>query len=256
MTPSLWVLAGTAAMTGAVHTVAGPDHVLPFLALSRLKRWSLRRTLGFTLLCGLGHVGSSIVLGALWAAFGFGVSRLGAVETRRGELATILTLGVGFGYVIWGLVQAARWSDAPEENGEHDHGAATASGHVHAPDPDHAARAVAHGHPHVKFSLFRGRTGSRGRPGVLSWSLFLIFVFGPCEPLIPLLAVAGGTLGWGAAILVGGIFSLTTLATMVALVVLGTWGTSFLPWRGIERYGTVAVGAVLLVCGLTMTLGL
>lgn len=219
MTSSLWFLAGTAAVTGAVHTVAGPDHVLPFLALSRLKKWSLRRTLGFTLLCGLGHVGSSIALGALGAALGLGVSRLGMVENRRGELAAMVTLAVGLAYLVWGLRRLRRHRSGPN----------------HSPDRDH-------GH------------GSRTR--LLPWSLFLIFVFGPCEPLIPLLALAGGTMGWGGVLVVGGVFSLTTLAAMCGLVVLGTWGTSFLAGRGIERYSPMAVGAVLVICGLTMRLGL
>ena len=38
-------LAATAAMIGVVHTLTGPDHYVPFVAMSRVGGWSLLRTL-------------------------------------------------------------------------------------------------------------------------------------------------------------------------------------------------------------------
>jgi nickel/cobalt transporter (NicO) family protein len=43
--PEIWVLAGTAASLGLVHTVIGPDHYLPFIVIGRARRWTLRKTL-------------------------------------------------------------------------------------------------------------------------------------------------------------------------------------------------------------------
>jgi len=59
------VLMGAAFSIGLLHTLFGPDHYLPFIAMSRARRWNLRKTLIVTLLCGVGHVLSSVLLGFL-----------------------------------------------------------------------------------------------------------------------------------------------------------------------------------------------
>ena len=41
----IWMLAGTAATLGLVHTVIGPDHYLPFIVIGRAREWTLRKTL-------------------------------------------------------------------------------------------------------------------------------------------------------------------------------------------------------------------
>jgi len=40
-----WALAGTAAVVGALHSVA-PDHWVPFMAVERARGWSAARTAG------------------------------------------------------------------------------------------------------------------------------------------------------------------------------------------------------------------
>jgi hypothetical protein len=63
MTPELTALLLTAASIGFVPTVLGPDHYLPFVAMSHARNWSRLRTIVITALCGVGHVLSSVVLG-------------------------------------------------------------------------------------------------------------------------------------------------------------------------------------------------
>jgi hypothetical protein len=48
------VMLGLAASVAAVHTAVGIDHAVPFVVLSRVQGWSLRRTLVVTALCGWG----------------------------------------------------------------------------------------------------------------------------------------------------------------------------------------------------------
>jgi len=55
------LLFSTAAMVGLLHTAAGPDHYLPFVALSRAKNWTIRKTILIVSLCGFGHVAGSII---------------------------------------------------------------------------------------------------------------------------------------------------------------------------------------------------
>jgi len=109
MTPSLEPLSpalALAALTlGALHTLA-PDHWLPFAAVGRARRWSVRRTGLVTALCGVGHVtvSAALALSALWLG--------AAVMENRGERLTGLTglllLAFGATYGLWGLWQATR----------------------------------------------------------------------------------------------------------------------------------------------------
>ena len=83
------LLLGMAASLAVVHTAIGIDHAVPFVVLSRVQQWSLRRTLLITALCGVGHVGSAVVLGLL--AVGLGVHQLEAavdilaIRARRND---------------------------------------------------------------------------------------------------------------------------------------------------------------------------
>ena len=74
MNSEILTLSITAASLGFLHTLAGPDHYLPFFVLSKAKKWSNWKTVWITTLCGLGHVGSSIVIGAIGIAFGLSES--------------------------------------------------------------------------------------------------------------------------------------------------------------------------------------
>ena len=73
------ILIATAASIGFFHTILGPDHYLPFIVMSRSGKWSVKKTMLVTLLCGLGHVLSSILLGVAGIALGVAVFRLEAV---------------------------------------------------------------------------------------------------------------------------------------------------------------------------------
>ena len=57
MTEAIPILAGTAALIGLGHTLAGPDHYLPFIVMGKARQWSLGKTMWITFLCGLGTDG-------------------------------------------------------------------------------------------------------------------------------------------------------------------------------------------------------
>ena len=76
MTESIVLLSGAAASIAVLHTLLGPDHYLPFIAMSRAGKWSLRKTLTVTLICGMGHVVSSAALALVGVVFGFTVMGL------------------------------------------------------------------------------------------------------------------------------------------------------------------------------------
>ena len=101
MTGDLMALAGLAAFIGLIHTLAGPDHYMPFVMMASARRWSKGRTAVITLLCGIGHVGSSIALGFIGIAFGVVVFQLESVENFRGDLAGWLLVAFGLAYFSW-----------------------------------------------------------------------------------------------------------------------------------------------------------
>lgn len=219
------LLVGTAASIAFIHVLAGPDHYLPFIAMSKVGRWSLRKTALVTVLCGAGHVLSSVVLGFLGMALGAAVAGLVSIEAVRGDLAAWLLIGFGAAYCGWGIYRATR--GRPYR-------------HLHLPEDAHGHGAHP-GEPHAH---------AEGGRSLTPWILFTIFVFGPCEPLIPLLmypALAGGGLALVLPVVV--VFSTVTIGTMLAVVMASYLGLSRLAWRRLEPYSHALAGFAILLCG-------
>ena len=84
MTQELAILTVTALSIGFFHTLFGPDHYLPFIMMARAQQWSKRKTILITLVCGVGHVLSSVVLGLIGVAMGVAVIKLEAIESFEG----------------------------------------------------------------------------------------------------------------------------------------------------------------------------
>lgn len=232
----LIALSGTAAAIAFTHTILGPDHYIPFVAMSKAGGWSPLRTLILTVLCGIGHCASSVLLGAIGIAIGAAVGKLEWIEGFRGDLAGWLLLGFGLAYTAWGLRRA--WRNRPHAHW-HAHGDGTVHSHTHVHDVEHA-------HVHA----------SDVKPNLTPWILFTIFVFGPCEPLIPLLMYPAARHSLAGVALVTVIFSVVTIATMTTLVMLARHGLNRLPLARFERYTHAAAGIAVTACGIAVTLGL
>jgi sulfite exporter TauE/SafE len=234
---SLTLLAGAAAGIGLVHTLTGPDHTIPFVAMSRVGRWSLRKTMVVTLACGAGHVLSSVVLGMIGIGAGLAVGGLEWFEGVRGGLAGWLLLGFGLAYMTWGIHRAVR-------NRPHSHL------HLHE---DGLAHEHAHGHgrEHAHVHANEPESGS-----MTPWILFTIFVFGPCEPLIPLVMYPAAKHSMWGVVLVVVVFGAVTLATMTAIVAAAWAGLGRLRFRGLERYGHAVAGFAITACGAAVQFGL
>ena len=232
MSSEILILTGTAAAIGLVHTVLGPDHYLPFIVISRARKWSFSKTMLISFFCGLGHVLSSVALGLIGIALGIAVSRLENVESFRGGAAAWLLIGFGFAYFIWGLHRAIR-------NRPHKHI------HVHADGEEHEhlhAHEVEHSHVHDE----------KKRANLTPWILFTIFVFGPCEPLIPLVMYPAMKQNIPGLILVTVAFGLTTIVTMLTIIAISSWGVSFIRLGRLERYAHALAGIMIFISGLSV----
>ncbi len=230
MSHELYALMGTAASLGFLHTLLGPDHYIPFVAMARAGKWSRVKTLLVTILSGLGHVGSSILIGALGIAFGSVLAQLEWVESVRGEVAAWLLTAFGLTYMVWGLRRALR-----AKSHVHTHAHADGDFHSHAHSHD-----TAHVHPH-------GRDSSAS---LTPWVIFSIFVFGPCEPLIPILMYPAAVHSTVGVVLVALVFALTTIGTMLSMVFLGLAGVEILPFSRLERYMHALAGGVIALSGI------
>lgn len=226
--PRLTVLLAGTAGVAVLHTLSGPDHYLPFVVMGRARQWSAARTVFWTALCGTGHVAGSVVIALLGAVLGYGLERVRLVEEIRGNLAAWAMIAFGAVYLAWGLKQALR-------AGTHGH-AHTHGGREHAHGHAHGG---AHAHPHGETEGFR----------LTPWILFTIFVFGPCEPMIPLVMYPAAQGAWLEMWAVVAIFTALTVGAMLATVLLAVRGIRLLPLNRIGRFNHAVAGGTLLLAG-------
>jgi ABC-type nickel/cobalt efflux system permease component RcnA len=239
----LELLIFTAASIGFIHTLLGPDHYLPFVAMGAARRWTTARTLWITSLCGLGHVLGSVVIGFIGIGIGVSLHRLEWFEGLRGDAAAWLLTGFGLAYLAWGLKKA--WRAQPHTH-EHFHVDGTLHEHRHGHEGLHLhPHPHPHPHPHTNAGADRVQAAN-----VTPWALFVIFILGPCEPLIPVLMYPASQHSvWGTVAVVLA-FGAATIATMTAAVYLGSRGLERLPLATAERYSHARAGAALSLCGL------
>lgn len=201
------VLVVSAVSVAFFHSLA-PDHWLPFVALAKASRWSMRKLGWVTTLAGLGHVTSSLLLGFVGLGLGLALHRMEGTEAWRGTAGIWLLIGFGVAYAVWGFKHAQ------------------------------------HHHPHVSVSEVAKAYATRR-----VWMLFAIMVFGPCEPLIPLMFVASKH-GLATVGIVSLVFSLVTIAMVVGQSCLSYAGVRLInaPWM--ERYAHALAGVTILLTAL------
>jgi len=231
MEGSTILLAGTAVTIGFVHTLIGPDHYLPFIVMGEARGWTIRKTMFITFLCGVGHVLSSVIVGFIGIAAGLSLSKLEFFESFRGNIAAWLLITFGLVYM---LISLRRLYRKKKHVHQHHH----TDGRDHEHEHDHFS-----GHSHVHV---------RDRKNMTPWILFLIFVLGPCEPLIPILMYPAAENNISGVILVSLLFSAVTIATMMTVVLAFRLGLSRINLRPLEKYVNVIAGATIAVSGLAI----
>ncbi len=210
MGQELQILIISAATIGFIHTLFGPDHYLPFIMIGKARNWKLSKILSLTILCGIGHILSSVIVGFIGIGLELQVERLNWFESFRGNIAAWALIAFGLLYALWGI---RRWYK--KQNHSHQ----------------------------AKLEDTRKIT---------PWVLFIIFVLGPCEPLIPILMYPAAIESIGALILVTSVFGIVTLATMTGAVLAASYGLSFVNFNRFERLGHPIAGFVIFLSGLAI----
>ena len=199
----------TALTIGVVHTIAGPDHYLPFVALSKSRGWSTVRTVNIVIISGLAHVLSSVIIGFIGIGAGLGLSKLELFEGFRGNLAAWLLFSFGVAYTAWAVFRLIRRKS--------------------------------HIHNHL------GDKNSKRQLTV--WIIFLIFLFGPCEPLIPIVMYPAAEHNYAAVGLVALVFAVATIGTMLISVLVLLKGFTLVKMKSLEKYQHVIAGFAIMLCG-------
>ena len=199
--------------------------------MAKARNWSIARTIFITSASGVGHVLSSVVIGLIGIGFGFAVSELEIIESTRGEIAGWLLISFGLIYLIWGIRRA--YKNKPHTHA-HLHGNGALHTHTHTHHEEHS-----HVHEEEKKNI-------------TPWVLFTIFVFGPCEALIPILMYPAATKSVSGLILVTSVFGITTILTMLSIVLVSLYGIQLVNFGKLERYTHALAGGVILLCGVAI----
>jgi sulfite exporter TauE/SafE len=231
MDNSILLLSATALSVGFLHTILGPDHYLPFIVLSQAKKWSVRKTVLITFLCGVGHVGSSVILGFIGIAVGISINKLVSVESFRGNIAGWLFIAFGLVYTIISIRNLYR-----KQSHTHNHFHLGGKSHEHEHDHNEA-------HVHVHDTETVSTT---------PWILFLIFIFGPCEPLIPLVMYPASKNNIQGVVIVSFLFGVVTITTMLSIVMAFKLGLSRINIKPLEKYNHVIAGSLILFSGIAI----
>jgi nickel/cobalt exporter len=226
----------TIALTGftvAFFHAAIPTHWLPFVLVSRARKWRRGKTLAVAALAGLGHVLLTSVLGLFIAWFGFKLDEKAGQYFPR--LAGGVLLAIGFFY-LW---RQARGGVL----------------HHHAPGGSHRPSAeCGHEHDHSHWdeelkdtALVSGRAGD--------WAaisgLFVMLTLSPCEGFLPVY-LSGVQFGWRGFVVLSLILALGTLAGMMVFTTLTLVGLARFSVQRFERYEAALLGGIFVVLGVML----
>lgn len=221
----------SAAFLGFFHTLVGPDHYVAFIVLSRARNWSSTKTFWITLVSGIGHVAGSVILGLVGIGMGLSLTKLEMIESHRAEIVGWMLIAFGLLYSIYGA-----WKFLQKSGHFH-------LAHILLP------KKIRHIHHLTEHAADNPENDTTK---LTPWILFLIFVFGPCEVLIPLLIFPASQFNGIGIALVSIIFGVATIGTMLFMVFIGRKGVSFIRFRNADRSFHLIAGLVILVLGLGM----
>jgi sulfite exporter TauE/SafE len=184
-----------------------------------------------TFISGVGHVSGSVILGLIGIGMGISLNKIEAIEANRGSVVGWMLIAFGILYSAYGVYKYLK-----------------RGAHVHVP-AFLRPKSIRHKDLHLADrDLDKNNDAGRLTP----WILFLIFVFGPCEVLIPMLIYpAAENSGFGI-FLVALVFGIATVGTMLLVVLLGYQGFSFLRFKGKEHQLHLYAGMIILLAGVGM----
>jgi nickel/cobalt exporter len=223
-TPAL-ILA--AAGVGFGHAIL-PDHWVPLAVLGRTRRYPIARVVRLSGLAGVAHVLVSVLLGGVIVLVG--LQFRSTVEHAQNTIVGAVLLATGVGFL------------ALELGGR---------GHGHSHDQPHTHHAAPERSDATPSDERTGRGRLRDLAGIM-------VPFGAAaSPDLTILPVFLAAAAVGAGTAAGSLlaFALVTIATIVALTLLATFGGYQPRGEWLDRWGNAITAAVLLAIGTLVLTG-
>ena len=211
------ILISTAALIAFIHTIIGPDHYLIFVALGKARDWSTLKTLKYTTICGVGHILSSVIIGFIGIFFGIELVKLVNLEESRGLLSGWMLLFFGLIYFFWGLRKIRIHKNKKNVSDKHNY-----------------------------------INSQKKAFNITPWALFIVFVLGPCEALIPLFMYPALEADMMLVFQVALVFGIVTLVTMLLSVFLLIKGLNIFKFNSFEKYSHVIAGTSIMLCAIVI----
>ena len=277
-TPAVLAAAAGVAIGHAVL----PDHWVPLAVLGRMRSYPIRRVARLSALASVAHVGFSLLLGGVIIVIGLQFRSL--VENAQSTIVGGLLVATGVLFASFELTGHGHGHQhghghghdpghSQTDNDEHAHDDAYGHADDHEPEPGHDdglghvdagrqgdeyAGHPAHGPAHRFAHLARPRMADGGRQNVgvhggpVPRLASVMVPFGAAaSPDLTILPVflAATTVGVAASIGALLIFSGVTIATIVALTLVATFGGYQLRGGWLERWGNLLTALTLVVIG-------
>ncbi len=232
----------TVGVVGVLHTVV-PDHWAPIVVLARQQGWSVAHTSRSAALAGLGHVTTTLLLGALLWIIGASLAARYAHYVSVVSAIALLCFGLWIAYGGWKEVHGGSGADHSQSRFGHAHL------HEHKSELQHV-----HWHEHHEMGWHAVEAGATAvhtheHPLAGRTALLLILGSSPMIEGIPAF-LAASVKGPGLLALMAVVFGLAMIATYIAMCALGVRGLQRMSFGPLERYGEVMSGLFVAAVGV------
>ncbi len=216
-------LLAAAAGVGFGHAIL-PDHWVPLAVIGRTRRYPLARVARLSGLAGVAHVLVSLVLGGIVVVIGLQFRSV--VQHAQDTIVGSLLIATGVGFIALQLSGRGRSHAHDDDRPNHDRD----------DGPDHNPRV------------------DPGRAGLAAIMVPFGAAASPDLTILPVFLAAATA---GAATAVGSlvVFAAVTIATIVGLTLLATFGGYQVRSEWLERWGNAITAAALVAIGVLVLTG-
>ncbi len=211
-----WLPSLMTGLTVSLLHAALPTHWLPFVFAAKSQKWTYVKTASVLLIAGIGHVITTVSIGALliWAGFQF--------TDRQHQILIYIS---GLAVLAFGAYNIFQ--------------------HLKGQSHSHCQ----HSHPHNHNTEFQ----SMGKDGWAILSLLSLLTFSPCESFLPVY-LSAWPLGWKGFMALSAVLALGTLFSMLGFMSMTFWGINKWKFHFVEKYEKLITGILLVVLAVVFVL--
>jgi putative Mn2+ efflux pump MntP len=187
-----------------------PNHWLPLIAVGKTEKWTHSQTLWATVITGVAHTLSTIIIGIVVGLIGYKLATKYAVISET--IAPVILIGLGLIYIF----------------------------------RDFRSN---HRHTHEIKPLVTEPGQKRSRWIAILTSLSIAMFLTPCIE-IEAYYFHAGTIGWIGIFIVSAVYLMTTVVIMLLLVYLGMKGVKTFKSHFLEHHEKAVTGIVLIALGI------